>query len=81
MRTIWLEQEPILACYYQVFQNAGGLIIVSGCAHHGIINTIHNAKKITGKKSVHTVIGVSHCTGLNPAMPLSSTLGERFFFE
>ena len=37
-----------------------GLVIVLGCAHRGIINTIHHAQKITGEKTVHTVIGGTH---------------------
>lgn len=37
-----------------------GLVIVSGCAHKGIINTIRHARKITGEEVVHTVIGGTH---------------------
>jgi 7,8-dihydropterin-6-yl-methyl-4-(beta-D-ribofuranosyl)aminobenzene 5'-phosphate synthase len=37
-----------------------GLVIVLGCAHRGIINTIRHAKKITGEERVHTVVGGTH---------------------
>ncbi len=37
-----------------------GLVIVLGCAHRGIINTIRHAQKITGEDNVHTVIGGTH---------------------
>jgi 7,8-dihydropterin-6-yl-methyl-4-(beta-D-ribofuranosyl)aminobenzene 5'-phosphate synthase len=37
-----------------------GLIIVSGCAHAGIINTIKQAQKLMGIKKVHAVIGGFH---------------------
>lgn len=37
-----------------------GLVIVLGCAHRGIINTINYAKKLTGVDQVHTVIGGCH---------------------
>jgi 7,8-dihydropterin-6-yl-methyl-4-(beta-D-ribofuranosyl)aminobenzene 5'-phosphate synthase len=37
-----------------------GLVIVLGCAHRGIINTIRHAQKITGEDTVHTVIGGTH---------------------
>lgn len=43
-----------------------GLIILSGCAHSGIINTINHAKKVTGQEKVLAVIGGFHLTG--PAM-------------
>lgn len=37
-----------------------GLVIVLGCAHRGIINTIRHAREITGEDAVHTVIGGTH---------------------
>jgi 7,8-dihydropterin-6-yl-methyl-4-(beta-D-ribofuranosyl)aminobenzene 5'-phosphate synthase len=37
-----------------------GLIVVSGCAHAGIINTVKYAQKITGKSRVHAVMGGFH---------------------
>ena len=40
-----------------------GLIVISGCAHAGIINTIEYAKKITGTDEVHAVLGGFHLTG------------------
>lgn len=40
-----------------------GLVVVSGCAHAGIINTINYSKKITGTNDVHAVLGGFHLTG------------------
>jgi 7,8-dihydropterin-6-yl-methyl-4-(beta-D-ribofuranosyl)aminobenzene 5'-phosphate synthase len=40
-----------------------GLVIVSGCAHAGIINTILYARKITGVNKIHAVIGGFHLSG------------------
>lgn len=37
-----------------------GLIVISGCAHSGICNTVEYAKEVTGVKKVHTVIGGFH---------------------
>jgi len=37
-----------------------GLIIITGCAHAGIINTIRYAQKVTGKSRVYAVIGGFH---------------------
>ena len=37
-----------------------GLVIVLGCAHRGIINTLYHAQWLTGVKQVHTVVGGSH---------------------
>jgi 7,8-dihydropterin-6-yl-methyl-4-(beta-D-ribofuranosyl)aminobenzene 5'-phosphate synthase len=40
-----------------------GLIVVLGCAHHGMINTIHHAQQVTGMEKVHMVVGGTHLIG------------------
>lgn len=40
-----------------------GLVVISGCAHAGIINTVEYAKKITSTDKVHAVLGGFHLTG------------------
>jgi 7,8-dihydropterin-6-yl-methyl-4-(beta-D-ribofuranosyl)aminobenzene 5'-phosphate synthase len=40
-----------------------GLVVVSSCAHAGIVNTIRHAQKITGVERVHAVLGGFHLTG------------------
>lgn len=37
-----------------------GLIIVTGCSHSGICNIIEHAKKVSGIKKVHAIIGGFH---------------------
>jgi 7,8-dihydropterin-6-yl-methyl-4-(beta-D-ribofuranosyl)aminobenzene 5'-phosphate synthase len=37
-----------------------GLVILTGCGHAGVINTINYAKKITGVSRIHAVIGGFH---------------------
>ena len=40
-----------------------GLIIVSGCAHSGIINTVKYAQQITGVNRIYAIVGGFHLTG------------------
>jgi 7,8-dihydropterin-6-yl-methyl-4-(beta-D-ribofuranosyl)aminobenzene 5'-phosphate synthase len=40
-----------------------GLVILSGCSHSGIVNTVTHARKITGIDKVHVVMGGFHLTG------------------
>lgn len=40
-----------------------GLVILSGCAHSGIINTARYAREVTGVDRVHVVMGGFHLTG------------------
>lgn len=42
--------------------NRKDLVIVSGCAHSGIINTIKQAQKVTGINKIYAVLGGFHLT-------------------
>jgi 7,8-dihydropterin-6-yl-methyl-4-(beta-D-ribofuranosyl)aminobenzene 5'-phosphate synthase len=48
-----------------------GLVVISGCAHAGIINTVEHAKKMTGIAHVHAVLGGFHLSGpiFEPIVP------------
>jgi len=37
-----------------------GLVIVTGCCHAGIVNTMKHAKKVTGVNKIHAVVGGLH---------------------
>jgi len=37
-----------------------GLIVILGCGHRGMINTLYHAQKITGRKEIRMVIGGCH---------------------
>jgi 7,8-dihydropterin-6-yl-methyl-4-(beta-D-ribofuranosyl)aminobenzene 5'-phosphate synthase len=40
-----------------------GLVVLSGCAHSGIINTVRHAMAVTGVGKVHAVMGGFHLSG------------------
>ena len=40
-----------------------GLVVLTGCAHVGVANTVKHAQKISGVKKVHAVMGGFHLTG------------------
>jgi len=48
-----------------------GLVVITGCAHSGIINTIRYAQKTTGIEPVYAVIGGFHLSGqtFEPIIP------------
>lgn len=37
-----------------------GLVVLSGCAHAGIVNTVNHARRLTGVEQVHAVLGGFH---------------------
>jgi 7,8-dihydropterin-6-yl-methyl-4-(beta-D-ribofuranosyl)aminobenzene 5'-phosphate synthase len=36
------------------------LVIVSGCAHTGIVNTVKQAQKLSGVEKIHAILGGFH---------------------
>jgi 7,8-dihydropterin-6-yl-methyl-4-(beta-D-ribofuranosyl)aminobenzene 5'-phosphate synthase len=40
-----------------------GLVIIGGCSHAGIINTVKHAQKVTRTNKIHAVLGGFHLTG------------------
>lgn len=40
-----------------------GLVVVTGCSHSGVINTVRHARKITGVDEVYAVLGGFHLSG------------------
>jgi 7,8-dihydropterin-6-yl-methyl-4-(beta-D-ribofuranosyl)aminobenzene 5'-phosphate synthase len=42
-----------------------GLVVLSGCAHSGIVNTINHAKEFTGISTIYAIIGGFHLARAN----------------
>lgn len=55
-----LRHDPIPDDLALIVRTQEGLVIVLGCAHRGMINTIRHARMITGEQRVHTVVGGTH---------------------
>jgi 7,8-dihydropterin-6-yl-methyl-4-(beta-D-ribofuranosyl)aminobenzene 5'-phosphate synthase len=37
-----------------------GLVVILGCAHRGIINTLYHAQQVAGETDIYMVLGGSH---------------------
>ncbi|MDR3537802.1 MAG: MBL fold metallo-hydrolase [Acetobacteraceae bacterium] len=53
-----------------------GLVVISGCAHAGIINTVRHAQDITGVTKIHAIIGGFHLTGPGFEPRIQATIEE-----
>ena len=40
-----------------------GLVIILGCVHRGMVNTLRHARTMTGQKTIYAVIGGTHLIG------------------
>jgi len=43
-----------------------GLVVILGCAHRGIVNTLKHAQKLTGKELIYAAIGGTHLINASP---------------
>ena len=43
-----------------IITTGAGLVVILGCAHRGIINTLYHAQKLTGVKAIYAVVGGCH---------------------
>lgn len=52
--------DPLRDDQALVLETKRGLLIMLGCAHAGLINTIEHARKITGEEEIAGVVGGTH---------------------
>lgn len=72
-----IVQDPILEDQAIVIKlKEKGLVVISGCAHSGIINTALFAQKTTGEQNIHAVLGGFHLTGPFFEKIHDNTIGE-----
>lgn len=55
-----LKQDPLADDLSLIIKTTKGLVIILGCAHRGVINTILHAQKLARSTRVHAVIGGMH---------------------
>jgi 7,8-dihydropterin-6-yl-methyl-4-(beta-D-ribofuranosyl)aminobenzene 5'-phosphate synthase len=53
-----------------------GLVVVGGCSHAGIINTIKHVQKVAGTDKVHAVLGGFHLSGRLFEPIIEATIAE-----
>jgi 7,8-dihydropterin-6-yl-methyl-4-(beta-D-ribofuranosyl)aminobenzene 5'-phosphate synthase len=68
----WIMDERAIAINIR----GKGLVVLSGCAHAGIINTVSYAQQITGTKKVYAVMGGFHLAGKGFENRIQPTIEE-----
>ena len=73
-----LVPDPLVSDDQALIMNVRnkGLIILTGCGHAGIINTIKFAKKATGIEKIYCVIGGFHLSGQDYEDSIPLTMAE-----
>ena len=58
------EQDKILDDQALVIRSSKGIVVISGCAHAGLINTLKHVQLLTGEKKIHAFFGGTHLNGV-----------------
>ena len=62
-----IEQDDMRGEQALFFNVKGkGLVVISGCAHAGIVNTVKQAQKVSGMDKLHAVMGGCHLIHAKP---------------
>jgi len=54
------QPDKLLDDQALIINTEQGLVVILGCAHRGIVNTLYHAQQLTGVKQIYTVVGGSH---------------------
>lgn len=55
-----LHPDPLADDLALIINADFGLVVILGCGHRGVVNTLRQAQKITGKEMIYAVIGGIH---------------------
>ncbi|MGQ4911899.1 MAG: MBL fold metallo-hydrolase [Candidatus Thorarchaeota archaeon] len=73
----WVDDSEILDDSCLIAHVRGrGLIVITGCAHSGVINSLRESIRLTGVKRVYAVMGGTHLTGYREMGPVNSTIED-----
>ena len=76
-----MENDPLIKDDQSFILNIKdkGLVIITGCAHAGIINIIQYAKELSGEDRIYAIFGGMHLTGgmFEPLIPKTINELER----
>jgi 7,8-dihydropterin-6-yl-methyl-4-(beta-D-ribofuranosyl)aminobenzene 5'-phosphate synthase len=70
-----LQPDPLLDDLALIITTGYGLVVVLGCAHRGIINTLFHARKLTGVAKIYAALGGSHLVNA-PKERMRRTIGD-----
>mgnify|MGYP001044758929 CR=1 FL=1 len=57
------QPDKLLDDQALIINTEPGLVVILGCGHRGVINSLYHAQQLTGIKQIHTVLGGFHLIG------------------
>jgi 7,8-dihydropterin-6-yl-methyl-4-(beta-D-ribofuranosyl)aminobenzene 5'-phosphate synthase len=59
--------DPLVDDQALFFDTADGVVVILGCAHAGVVNTLRHIRRLLGNRRIHTVCGGLHLLTASPA--------------
>jgi len=69
------KPDPLVDDQAVFFESTRGTVVLLGCAHAGVINTLRYVRELTGERPIHAVLGGMHLVGAS-AQRLKCTIDE-----
>ncbi len=60
------QPDPLLDDQALFFDTPPGLVVILGCAHAGVVNTVDYIRQITGGRPIHALLGGLHLIDASP---------------
>lgn len=60
------QPDPLLDDQALFVDTADGIVVVLGCSHAGVVNTLDHVAQLTGCRSIHAVFGGMHLLNAGP---------------
>jgi 7,8-dihydropterin-6-yl-methyl-4-(beta-D-ribofuranosyl)aminobenzene 5'-phosphate synthase len=58
--------DPLLDDQALFFDTTEGLVVLLGCAHSGVVNTLEHVRHLAGGRPIHTILGGLHLLTASP---------------
>ena len=58
--------DPLVDDQALFFDTTGGLVVLLGCAHSGVVNTLEHVRHLAPGRPIHTVLGGMHLHAASP---------------
>lgn len=60
------QPDPIVDDQALFFDTREGVVVLLGCAHAGLVNTLQHVRRLTGNRPIHAVLGGMHLLNASP---------------
>lgn len=72
----WTDDSKIIDDNCLIINTRRGLVVVTGCAHAGIVNSVNEAVRLTTMNKVHAIIGGFHLGGARNEPRIERTIKD-----